>query len=109
MEPDQQFNEGVQGMENDLPTQQLPQKSWIPDLYSKRKIPKEIEAVSKNRQNLLKESKITELTRKYQFDKYAFSRLTDNVNFDHSRSYLAAFHLNSFNNYKEKSKISEEI
>ena len=99
----------MQGTESDLPTQQLPQNSWIPDLYTGSKIPKEIEAIRKNRQNLLKESKITELTREYQFDKYAFSRLTDNVICDHSRIYLAAFHLNAFNNYKGKSKISVEI
>ena len=63
----------------------------------------------RNRQNLLRESKITELIRKFQFDKYAFSILTDNKNFDQTRLYLGAFHINSFNNYKRNSKISEEI
>ena len=58
---------------------------------------------------MLRESKITELTKKYQFDKCAFSRLTDNEIFDHARIYLACFYLNGFKSCKTKSKISDEI
>ena len=58
VEPDQQYNERVQGTESELPKQQLPQKSWIPDLYTESKIPKEIEEIRKNRQNLSKKLKV---------------------------------------------------
>ena len=43
---------------------------------------------------VIKVSKISELTKKFQFEKYAFSRLTENENFEHARLYLACFHLN---------------
>ena len=59
--------------------------------------------------NLLRDSRIAELTKKYQFDKYAFSRLTDNEIFYYTRTYLTSFHLNNFRNYKMKSKISDQI
>ena len=78
-------------------------------MYNENKIPKEIEEIRNSRQMILKESKIIELTRKFQFEKYAFSRLTDNVVFDHTRNYLAAFYINSFRHYDGKSKFSEEI
>ena len=58
---------------------------------------------------MLRESKITELTKKYQFDNNAFSKLTDNEIFAHTRIYLASFHLNDFRSYETKSKISDEI
>ena len=57
----------------------------------------------------MKESKIIKLTRKFQFEKYVFSRLTDNLIFDHIRNYLAAFYINSFRHYEGKSKFSDEI
>ena len=41
--------------------------------------------------------------------KYAFSRLTDNENFEHTLLYLASSHINDFRKYKSKSKISNEI
>ena len=94
---------------NEEQIQQIPQKYWIPEKYDEIKIPLEVEQIRKRRQNLLKESRVTELTKKYQFDKYAFSRLTDNEIFYHVRIYLAIFHINKFRNYKIKSKISEEI
>ena len=58
---------------------------------------------------VLKETKIVELTRKFQFEKYEFSRLTENLVFDHIRNYLAAFYINFFRHFEGKSKVSEEI
>ena len=43
------------------------------------------------------------------FEKFAFSRLTENEHFEHARLYLACFYLNDFKSYKTRSKISEEI
>ena len=94
---------------NEEQIQQIPQKYWIPEKYDESKIPLEVEQIRMRRQNLLKESRVIELNKKYQFDKYAFSRLTDNKIFDHTHIYLAIFHINKFRNYKIKSKISEEI
>ena len=85
------------------------QKPWIINIYNERKIPKKFEDIRKLRQMLLKESKIIELTGKFQFEKYAFSRLTDNLVFDHIRNYLAAFYINSFRNFEGKSKVYDEI
>ena len=78
-------------------------------MYNENKIPKEIEEIRNSRQMILKESKIIELTRKFQFEKYAFSRLTDNLIFDHIRYYLTAFYINSFSHYEGKSEFSYEI
>ena len=61
------------------------------------------------RQTIIKESKIVEMTRKFQFDKYTFSQLTDNNILDFTRNYLAAFHLNSFRHFEGKTKLSCEI
>ena len=61
------------------------------------------------RQKILRESKIAELTKKFQYGNYAMSRLTDNVNFEHARIYLASFYINDFKDYKTRSKISEEV
>ena len=44
-----------------------------------------------------------------QFERYSFSRLTDNNVFDYIRNYLAAFHLNTFRQIEGKTKISCEI
>ena len=60
---------------------------------------KKIEDIRKSRQIVLKESKIIELTRKFQFAKYTFSRLTDNLIFDLIRNYLAAFYIISFRHW----------
>ena len=81
----------------------------MPEKYDECKIPKVIQTIRQRKQNLLRDSRIAELTKKYQFDKYAFFRLTDNNIFDYTRTYLASFHLNNFRNYKTKSKISDEI
>ena len=56
-------------------------------------------------QIIIKESKIVEMTRKFQFDKYTFSRLTDNNILDFTRIYLDAFHINSFRKYDVKTKL----
>ena len=40
--------------------------------------------------------------RKFQFDKY-------NKIFDYTRAYLAAFHVNSYSSYKDRSKLSDEL
>ena len=39
----------------------------------------------------IRENKIVELTRKFKFDRYSFSRLADNEIFEYRRYYLAAF------------------
>ena len=89
--------------------QQFQQKYWMPEKYDECKIPKVIQTIRQRKQNLLRDSRIAELSKKYQFDKYAFSRLMDNKSFDYTRTYLASIHLNNFRNYKTKSKISDEI
>ena len=88
---------------NDLTSQQkedttkhTPQKYWIPEKFDERKIPDVINKIRQNKQRLLGESKIVELTKKFQFEKYAFSRLTENENFEHARLYIACFYLNEF-------------
>ena len=57
----------------------------------------------------IKREKIAELTKKFQFEKYAMARLTENDIFEHARLYLACFYLNEFKSYKTRSKISEEL
>ena len=52
------------------------QKSWLVKNYDEKNIPKKIEEIRKFRQSLIKETKIVELTKKYQFERYSFSRLT---------------------------------
>ena len=49
--------------------QQFQLKYWIPEKYDECKIPTVIQSLRQNKQNLLRESKIIELTKKYQFDK----------------------------------------
>ena len=77
--------------------------------YDEKNIPKKIEEIRKFRQSMIKETKIVELTKKYQFERYSFSRLTDNNVFDYIRNYLAAFHLNTFRQIEGKTKKSCEI
>ena len=77
--------------------------------FDESKIPDVINKIRQNKQRVLGESKIVELTKKFQFEKYAFSRLTENENFEHARLYSACFYLNNFKSYKMRSKISEEI
>ena len=57
----------------------------------------------------MRETKIVELTRKYQFDRYSFSRLTDNKIFDYVSEYLAAIFVNSFRKYKGRSRMPCEV
>ena len=47
--------------------------------YFENSIPKIIEEIRSNKQNKIKEFKIVELTRKYKFEKYTLTRLTDNI------------------------------
>ena len=58
--------------------------------YNENIIPVEISEIRKKRKALIKENKIVELMRKYNFDRYAFSRLTDNKIFEY-RPYKALF------------------
>ena len=57
----------------------------MPEKYDECRIPKVIQTLRQSKQKLLRESKITELTKKYKFDKYTFSRFTDNEIFEHAR------------------------
>ena len=56
-------------------------------------MPKIIQDIKNKRAEKIKDSIIVELTRKYQFDRYIFSRLTDNKILDYVKEYLAAFML----------------
>ncbi|KAJ4443796.1 hypothetical protein ANN_05576 [Periplaneta americana] len=56
--------------------------------YTENKIPEKIAKLKNKRKELLRESKVTELTNKFNFGKYAFYRLTDNNIFDLVRNYL---------------------
>ena len=46
--------------------------------YNVCKIPAELIELRKKRNNLIRENKIVQLTRKFKFDRYSFSRLSDN-------------------------------
>ena len=59
--------------------------------------------------DLIKENKIVELTRKYNFDRYAFSRLTDNKIFEYTRHYLAAFVEGQFRHIESLTRTACEI
>ena len=63
----------------------------VPHNYDESNVPVEILEITKNRNSLIRETKIVELSRKFKFDKYSFSRLTDNNIFEFTRNYLAAF------------------
>ena len=65
--------------------------------------------IRKNRKSLIRESKIVELTRKFKFDRYSFSRLTDNKIFEFTRNYLAAFVEGQFSHINGLTRTSCEI
>ena len=88
---------------------QIPMKDWTVASFDESRVPEAIKAIRVNRQKLLRERKIAELTKKFQFGKYGMSRLTENKIFDRVRRYLACFYINEFENVKDRSKISEEI
>ena len=90
-------------------SKQIPWKEWTSESFDESRIPEAIKTIRLNRQKLFRENKITELTKKFQFGKYAMARLTENENFEHARFYLACFYINDFTNYKTRSKISEEL
>ena len=71
--------------------------------------PSIINRIRNNRNKLLKESKIVELTRKFQFERYALARLTDSKIFEQVRSHLALFHLFNFTSYEGLTKTASEI
>ena len=71
--------------------------------------PEAIKTIGQNKQKILREKKIAELAKKFQFERYAMARLIENDIFEHARMYLACFYLNEFKNYKTRSKISEEL
>ena len=91
------------------PSMQIPMNDWTVESFDESRVPEAIKAIRINRQKLLRERKIAELTRKFQFGKYGLSRLTENEIFERVRRYLACFYINEFVNVKERSKISEEI
>ena len=78
-------------------------------VYTESTVPSRIAEIRSKRKSLLKESKISEITRKFQFEKYAISRLTDNNIYDLTRLYLAIFYLGEFTNFENHTKISMEI
>ena len=78
-------------------------------VYTESTVPSRIAEIRSKRKSLLKESKISEITRKFQFEKYAISRLSDNNIYDLTRLYLAIFYLGEFTNFENHTKISMEI
>ena len=70
---------------------QIPWKVWIPECFDESKILEAIRTIRQNKQKLLKEKKLAELTKKFQFERYAMARLTENDIFEHTRMYLACF------------------
>ena len=95
--------------QQEVMSKQIPKKDWTSESFDESRIPEAIKTIRLNRQKLLQENKITELTKRFQFGKYAMSRLTENENYEHARFYLACFYINDFMNYKTRSKISEEL
>ncbi|PSN33707.1 hypothetical protein C0J52_26551 [Blattella germanica] len=75
-------------------------------VYTENVVPPRITEIRNRRKLLLKES---EITRKFQFEKYAISRLADNKTFDLTRMYLAIFHVGKFRSFDIQTKISMEI
>ena len=88
---------------------QTPKKQWTSECFDESRIPEAIKILRLSRQKNLRENRIAELTKKFQYGKYAMSRLTDNIIFERARNYLSCFYINDFKEYKSKSKISEEI
>ena len=95
--------------QKNLTSMQIPMNDWTVESFDESRVPEAIKAIRVNRQKLLRERKIAELTKKFQFGKYGMSRLTENEIFDRVRRYLACFYINEFENVKDRSKISEEI
>ena len=58
---------------------------------------------------MIRDNKIVELTRKFKFDRYAFSRLTDNRIFENTRYYLAAFVEGQFRHIQGLTRTACEI
>ena len=71
--------------------------------------PSIINRIKNNRKQLLKESKIVELTRKFQFERYALARLTDSKIYEQVRSHLALFYLFNFTSFEVLTKTASEI
>ena len=77
--------------------------------YTMSNPPNSINKIRNNRNKLIKDSRIVELTRKLQCERYAISRLTDSAVFDQVRSHLAIFHLFDFTSYEGLTKSASEI
>ena len=88
---------------------QFPTNDWTVGSFDESKVPEVIKAIRVKREKLIKEKKLAELTRKFQFGKFGMSRLTENEIYERVRKYLACFYINDLVNVKERSKISEEI
>ena len=71
--------------------------------------PNIINKIRNNRNKLFKDSRIVELTRKFQCERYALARLTDIAIFEQVRSHLAIFHLFDFTSYEGLTKPASEI
>ena len=69
-------------------------------------VPKIIEIIVNKRAEKINDSEIVELRRKYKFDRYTFSRLTDNKILEYVRDYLAAFYVNSFRKFEGCMRMS---
>ena len=77
--------------------------------YTTLKPPNVINIIRNNRNKIIKESKIVELTRKYQCERYGISRLTDSAIFEQVRLHLALFHVFNFTSYEGLTKPVSEI
>ena len=77
--------------------------------YTVSNPPNIITIIKNTRKQLLRESKIIELTRKFQFERYALARLTDSKIYDQVRSHLALFHLFNFTSFEGLTKTASEI
>ena len=80
----------------------------VSQCHNETKIPIEISELRRKRNELIRDNKI-ELTRKFKFDRYAFSRLTDNRIFEYTRYYLAAFVEGQFRHIQGLTRTACEI
>ena len=77
--------------------------------YTVANPPNKITIIKYTRKQLLRETKIVELTREFQFERYAIARLTDSKIFEQVRSHLALFHVFNFTSFEGLTKAASEI
>ena len=71
--------EDITREQQEVISKQIPKKEWTSESFDESPIPEAIKTIRLKRQKLLRENKITELTKRFQFGKYAMSRLDGEV------------------------------